>query len=88
MPANSPRRLRLREVADNLGVKPDVVLAWVHSGELVASNVAQKAGGRPRWRVDPADLEAFLARRRNGVKTPPTKRRRQPTEAAPVIEFF
>lgn len=84
---NCPRQLRLREVAESLAVKMDCVLGWVRSGELPATNVAQKAGGRPRWRVDPADLQAFLDRRRNGSKATPTRRKRQPAEQQ-VIEFF
>jgi hypothetical protein len=42
--------------------KTDAVLKLIHTGQLRAVNVS--AGKRPTWRIDPADLEQFLADRR------------------------
>jgi hypothetical protein len=49
-------------------------LAWISNGELVAVNVAERTGGRPRWRIRRSDLEDFLHRRQNVA--PPTRSRR------------
>jgi hypothetical protein len=35
------------------------ILAWIHSGELRAVNLATRPGGRPRYRICPEDVELF-----------------------------
>ena len=72
-------------VAAELGVDPEKVGGWILAGELIAVNVAARIGGRPRWRIDPAELEAFLKRRQSPAPRAPRPRRRQTAE---VIEFF
>src|SRR5262245_41173577 len=57
------RALTPPQVADRLSITPEKVLHWIRSGELRAVNVATKLGGRPRYRVIPADLAAFESRR-------------------------
>ncbi len=52
------------QVAKQLGVNADKILAWIRSGELTAINVAQNLGGRPRYRVTSQDLEQFQDSRR------------------------
>ena len=42
-----------------MGVKPDKILYWIHTGQLPAVNVAQKEGGRPQYAVTPAGLDIF-----------------------------
>lgn len=69
------------EIAARLRVKPEKILAWIRSGALKAINVAGRLGGRPRWRILPEDLTAFLDSRR---ATPPAplklaRQRRRPT---------
>jgi excisionase family DNA binding protein len=55
-----------QQAAELLGVDNEQVLAWIHSGELVASNVAKSLQGkRPRWRISEADLGRFLLARRH-----------------------
>jgi excisionase family DNA binding protein len=49
------------EVAKKLRVSPAKVRAWIERGELTAFNVADRIGGRPRWRITP---EAFAERGR------------------------
>ncbi len=79
--------LTVREVCGQLALaKPDSILAAIRSGELIATNISS-GPGRATWRIDPADLETFLANRRavpavKNVKTP----RRHKLEN--VIEFF
>lgn len=63
------------EVAKRYSVKPQKVLAWIRSGELVAVNVAERANGRPRWRVSEEALETF--ERRRSSRPEPTKTSRK-----------
>ena len=74
------------QYAKKLGISPDKVLAWIRSGELRAINVAAKPGGRPRWRISEAAIEAFEARRSATPPTKPVRRRRR--NPADVIEYF
>jgi len=83
--AEGYRMLTPPQVARRLAVKPGKVLGWIKSGELKAINVAQRPSGRPRWRIDPADLAAFEARRSAGPTPKPVRRRRRNPQ---VIEFF
>ncbi len=77
------------QLAARLGVSATKIVAWIRSGELRAINAATKAGGRPRWLIDEADIAAFEARRsaqispRTASRTP---RRRKADPA--VIEFY
>ena len=69
------------EVAKLLRVRPDKVLAWIRSGRLRGYNVAEKENGRPKYRINPADLEAFIQRRAVTQPAPkgrPAGRRRIP----------
>jgi len=72
-------------VAKSWHVSRDTVLGWIKSGELVAVNLAKPGSKRPRYRIDPADLQAFLLRRRVNA-TPKVKRRKKRDPA--VKEFF
>jgi excisionase family DNA binding protein len=81
----SKRKLTPPEVAALWGVSPDKVTAWIHSGELRAIDASTRAGERPRFLIDVADLEDF-ERRRAVQPAPPTKRRRR--KQADVEEFY
>lgn len=59
------------QLAKKFAVGVEKVLAWIRNGELRAVNVAQTTGGRPRWRISPAALEAFIRRRESAVPLPP-----------------
>lgn len=50
------------EIADQLGVAPETVVNWIKKGLLRGSNLATDF--RPRFVVQPEDLEKFLAARR------------------------
>jgi len=77
--------LRPREVAERLVVRVDVVLAWIKRGELRACNVAQRAGGRPRWRILESDLQTFLASRAAQPPAPAVRRRKRDCK---IVEYF
>lgn len=84
--SNSPPGTKTTaEVAQQLAVDPGKVLDWIHSGQLVAVNVATNTGGRPRWRVSQESLAEFLARRKSQLP-PSTRSRRKPK--SDVIEFY
>jgi excisionase family DNA binding protein len=74
-------------VARILGVDPSKVLGWIRRGELRAVNVATSSGGRPRWRIAPSDLKAFLQRRQSRAPVVPQPRRRRRKREG-VTEFF
>ena len=61
------------QVAKMMGVKPDKILYWIHTGQLPAVNVAKKEGGRPQYAVTPAGLDIFTTRRST---RPPVKVKR------------
>ena len=72
-------------VAKLLAVDVHRVLAWIRSGALRAVNVGD-GPLRPRWRIMPDDLDAFLARRAAQPATKATRRRRKVDPG--VIEYF
>lgn len=85
-PATSESRwLTPPAVADQLGIDPSKVIAWIGSGTLVAVNVAQGTGGRPRWRIAPSELQAFLLRRQSRPSVQLQRRRKDTPEAIPFF---
>ena len=74
------------QVARDLGVNQSKVLGWIKRGELAAVNVANRANGRPRWRIPAASFEAFVARRSAAPTPKVTRRRKSPQKH--IIEFF
>ena len=71
-----PTLLTPKQVGRLVGVGIDIVLTWLHSGELGASNVSNSAT-RPRWRIAKSDLQSFLDARANQSQQheKPAKRR-------------
>jgi excisionase family DNA binding protein len=67
-PQNQP--LTVPEVAKLLRVSPDKVLSWIRSGRLRGYNVAEHENGRPKYRVNRDDLDAFANRRCVARPTP------------------
>lgn len=73
------------EVAERLRVGHEKVLAWIRSGQLVATNVATRPDARPRWVVSEAELQRFLDSRSSQPALPvKTPRRRTP----PLVKSF
>lgn len=73
-------------VAELLSIDVGKVYAWLSSGELRGVNVAERRGGRPRWRIARSDLESFLLRRSAGPPVQTTRRRKKRNPE--VIKFF
>ena len=55
--------MRVRELAAREGVKQELVLKWIGSGELEAINYASPEAKRPLWRIRPEAWEEFQRRR-------------------------
>jgi hypothetical protein len=69
------------QVARRLGLKKiDGVLALIHKGDLIASNVSQ---GKKRsiWRVRVADLDAFIEKTKATPPAPNVRRKKRKTAA-------
>ena len=67
------------EFAERLGVNADRVRGWIESGQLAAINVGDRQ--RPRWRLSPDAIDAFLASRASqSRRITPTRRRIRPTD--------
>ena len=81
----SERRFTPREISESYSVTVDVVLSWIKSGDLRAVNVSRTSGGKPRWRIDPADLERFELARSNTPLPKPQRRRRR--AGGPIKEY-
>lgn len=75
-----------QDIATSRGINVLKPLTWIKTGELRAVNMATKPGGLPRWRIAPADLEAFDAARAAVPQAPVTRRARR--KAGHVVEFF
>ena len=75
-----------QDIATSRGINVLKPLTWIKTGELRAVNMATKAGGLPRWRISPADLEAFDASRAAVPQAPVSRRPRR--KAGHVVEFF
>jgi hypothetical protein len=64
--AGSPHRSRafsVAEVADRFAVKAHIILALIKANEIKAIDLRSPGSMRPRWRIMPADIEAFEQRR-------------------------
>ena len=72
-------------IARKLHVSRDKVMTWIRSGELPASDLATPGSKRPRYRIDAADLRAFLLRRQVQAGPKPTRRRRKDPS---IREYF
>ena len=82
MEERQPRYLIPREIAIRLRVSPEKVLGWIRRGELCAINVSNAT--RPRYRINPDDLEAFLRRREVQPPPPRQRRKREPPTGGPL----
>jgi len=71
-------------IAKILGVAADKVGALIASGELKAVNLSL-GSARPRWKVAPADLQAFLDGRSNQPKVTRKAKRAIPTPAREYV---
>jgi hypothetical protein len=72
------------EYAEARRINADKVLGWIREGELSAINVAQCAGGRPRYRITLDSIAQFEASRRTGP-APVVMRRAAPKPAKEFV---
>ena len=70
IPAAKAKWLTPPEVAGVLGIDVEKIHKWIAAGELLAVNLAERQGRRPRWKIDPVELSAFLRRRQSQPPTP------------------
>ena len=81
------RKLTPKEIAAAYRVNVSKILTEIHSGRLKAIDVSSTPGsGRPRWRVDPADLEAWERSRTCSPPEPKVRRRRR--KDPDLVEYF
>jgi Helix-turn-helix domain len=80
------QKLTPGSIAELYGISLGKVLSWIRRGELRAVNVANRADGQPRFRIDPEDLRDFENRRAcvPAKPAPRTRRKRQ----GGVTEYF
>jgi hypothetical protein len=79
------RAFSVADVAERLGgVKLHLVLAWIKNGELRAIDIRAKltTSKRPRWKILPEDLAAFLERRACKPTVQQPRRKAMPKQAA------
>lgn len=77
------RRYRtVAEVSDHIDLSVPCVLALIHSGDIVASNVSSGTQ-RPRWRIADDELTRWLTSRQSGPTPRITRRRR----SAAITEY-
>lgn len=72
------------QVARILRTGSDQVLKFIDLGELKATNLSLH--NRPRWKINPADLQAFLDKRSNQADVKPKRVRAEFVK--PVRKFF
>ena len=75
----------VKQVAQLLAIREHSVLTLIKKGDLRAIDVSMTPGGKPRWRILPDDLDAFISRRTHQA-APPRSRRRKPK--AIVKQYF
>lgn len=63
------------QVARLLKTSVEQVHGWIASGELKAVNLS--GGQRPRWKINPSDLELFLEGRSNRAASLDRKPRKE-----------
>ena len=75
MPSTLPQYLTTSDAAELLAVTVDKITDLIHAGQLAAVDVSLHRGGKARWRISAADLEAFLAARRTSPRPRATRKR-------------
>ena len=82
-----PEWLTPPQVAKARAIRVAKVLTWIARGELEAVNFAERAGGRPRWRISAAAMAAFEAARSNRTHITPKAPRARRADLG-IQEFF
>jgi excisionase family DNA binding protein len=62
----------VQEVQELLGCEDETVLAWIHSGQLLAVNISKSLNPRrPTWRIAKSALNRHLQARQNSQEQTP-----------------
>ena len=70
----------IQQSADMLDCDGETLLAQIHSGELVAVNIAKKPDAkRPTWRIAESELGRWLLRRSNAKPVAAVATQKRPT---------
>ena len=78
--------LTVTQVAERLQVTEKTVTGWIRSKSLKAFDVSLRPGtGKPRYRIQEADLREFQSKRQVGTAKP---RRKKPSKPKGVIQFY
>ena len=75
------------EVARMLGVRDAKVFAWIRTGEINAVDLSQGSGKRPRYRIKPEAVEAFIQRRTVSTAAPKL-RKASPKKLTAAKSFY
>jgi excisionase family DNA binding protein len=73
-------------LAERLGVSPDKVRGWIKSGQLAATDVSKRPGGRPRYRISEDAVRKFEQKRKAGE--PPAAPQKRRKKDPGVKKFF
>ena len=76
-----------REIAVELGVSVDKILAFIHTGILIAVDVSSAGSTRPRFMISPHNYARFL-NARAAKPLPKVPRKRQEKEEAGFVKYF
>ncbi len=82
----TPTMLSPPMLAKRLGVSSDKVRDWIRSGQLAATDVSQKPGGRPRFKISEEAIREFEKKRQPEKPLPAPRRRRKKDPG--VTEYF
>jgi excisionase family DNA binding protein len=87
--ATAAAYLTVSRIATDLGIRRGKVLGWISRGGLPAINIADRASGRPRWRIARSAFDDFLAGRTCRTPEPPARRTRVNRKADPAfVKYF
>ena len=76
----------VKQTAQLLAIREHSVLTLIRKGELRAIDVSMTPGGKPRWRILPDDLDAFILRRTHEAS--PVRYRRRNKPKTNVKQYF
>lgn len=74
------------QAAELLQVRVRQIQGLIRTGELRAVDVSLHSGGKPRWRISDAELQAFQVRRSNKPVPVPSRRKRR--RSTNITEYF
>lgn len=77
----------VKDICERYGVGEHTVLGWIKNGELSAINIGRSPGGKRKWRITEAALQAFELLRSSEAPAPKPVRRPRKRSADQVVFF-